>query len=157
MSVGTFSVLQVVFLLQRHTGYFLIQVHFNYNYNYNYNVKYIEHRHLFLPGACPILTKSIGECSFLRKFNFFLKKVYVPCTLIVILSWVGFWLNRWKIISHHFFEIFNIFWVQATIWCLNSGRQRVIESLWVWPQFWPCLPFLLIADQIFLRHVSLFC
>jgi len=35
----------VVFLLQRHTGYFLIQV-------------------------------------------------YVPCTLIVILSWVGFWLNR---------------------------------------------------------------
>ncbi|XP_023322271.1 gamma-aminobutyric acid receptor alpha-like [Eurytemora carolleeae] len=42
---GTYSVLQVVFLLQRHTGYFLIQV-------------------------------------------------YVPCTLIVILSWVGFWLNR---------------------------------------------------------------
>jgi hypothetical protein len=25
-SVGTYSVLQVVFLLQRHTGYFLIQV-----------------------------------------------------------------------------------------------------------------------------------
>jgi len=44
-STGTFSVLQVVFLLQRHTGYFLIQV-------------------------------------------------YVPCTLIVVLSWVGFWLNR---------------------------------------------------------------
>ncbi|XP_023328188.1 gamma-aminobutyric acid receptor alpha-like [Eurytemora carolleeae] len=44
-SIGTYSVLQVVFLLQRHTGYFLIQV-------------------------------------------------YVPCTLIVILSWVGFWLNR---------------------------------------------------------------
>jgi gamma-aminobutyric acid receptor subunit alpha len=21
-------------------------------------------------------------------------KVYVPCTLIVVLSWVGFWLNR---------------------------------------------------------------
>merc|ERR1719201_1180000 len=42
---ATFSVLRVVFLLQRHTGYFIIQV-------------------------------------------------YVPCTLIVILSWVGFWLNR---------------------------------------------------------------
>ena len=37
--------LQVVFLLQRHTGYFLIQV-------------------------------------------------YLPCALIVVLSWVGFWLNR---------------------------------------------------------------
>ena len=42
---GKFSVLQVVFILQRHTGYFLIQV-------------------------------------------------YLPCMLIVVLSWVGFWLNR---------------------------------------------------------------
>ncbi|XP_040574267.1 gamma-aminobutyric acid receptor subunit alpha-1 isoform X2 [Lepeophtheirus salmonis] len=42
---GGFSVLQVVIALQRHTGYFLIQI-------------------------------------------------YLPCTLIVVLSWVGFWLNR---------------------------------------------------------------
>ena len=44
-SVGTYSVLQVVIALQRHTGYFLIQI-------------------------------------------------YLPCTLLVVLSWVGFWLNR---------------------------------------------------------------
>ncbi len=44
-AVGTYSVLQVVIALQRHTGYFLIQI-------------------------------------------------YLPCTLLVILSWVGFWLNR---------------------------------------------------------------
>ena len=43
--VGTYSVLQVVIALQRHTGYFLIQI-------------------------------------------------YLPCTLLVVLSWVGFWLNR---------------------------------------------------------------
>ena len=43
--VGTYSVLQVVISLQRHTGYFLIQI-------------------------------------------------YLPCTLLVVLSWVGFWLNR---------------------------------------------------------------
>lgn len=42
---GHFSVLQVVISLQRHTGYFLIQI-------------------------------------------------YLPCTLLVVLSWVGFWLNR---------------------------------------------------------------
>nr|CAD7453574.1 unnamed protein product [Timema tahoe] len=42
---GEFSVLQVNFNLQRHTGYFLIQV-------------------------------------------------YVPCTLIVVLSWVSFWIHR---------------------------------------------------------------
>jgi hypothetical protein len=44
-SGGHYSVLQVVISLQRHTGYFLIQI-------------------------------------------------YLPCTLLVILSWVGFWLNR---------------------------------------------------------------
>lgn len=43
--VGEFSVLQVNFNLQRHTGYFLIQV-------------------------------------------------YVPCILIVVLSWVSFWIHR---------------------------------------------------------------
>ena len=45
VSEGEFSVLQVVIALQRHTGYFLIQI-------------------------------------------------YLPCTLLVVLSWVGFWLNR---------------------------------------------------------------
>ena len=60
-SVGTFSVLQVVFLLQRHTGYFLIQV---------------------------ILTIFIFSDVFLSC------QVYLPCALIVVLSWVGFWLNR---------------------------------------------------------------
>ncbi|XP_059080486.1 uncharacterized protein LOC131878512 [Tigriopus californicus] len=44
-SSGRYSVLQVVIALQRHTGYFLIQI-------------------------------------------------YLPCTLLVIMSWVGFWLNR---------------------------------------------------------------
>lgn len=43
--IGEFSVLQVSFNLQRHTGYFLIQV-------------------------------------------------YVPCILIVVLSWVSFWIHR---------------------------------------------------------------
>ena len=61
--MGRFSVLQVVFLLQRHTGYFLIQVKW--------------------------WTLSI----FSVKNNQSLQ-VYVPCTLIVVLSWVGFWLNR---------------------------------------------------------------
>ena len=60
-SSGSFSVLQVVFVLQRHTGYFLIQVTFVVFYLYKY----------LFPG-----------------------QVYLPCTLIVVLSWVGFWLNR---------------------------------------------------------------
>ena len=61
LAVGSFSVLQVVFLLQRHTGYFLIQVFI-----------------MFPPSPPPLL----------------LVQVYLPCALIVVLSWVGFWLNR---------------------------------------------------------------
>ena len=59
-SVGKFSVLQVVFLLQRHTGYFLIQVRRGWTSSHN--------------------NSSV--------------QVYLPCALIVVLSWVGFWLNR---------------------------------------------------------------
>lgn len=29
-----------------------------------------------------------------RSTGFFLINVYVPCSLLVILSWVGFWINR---------------------------------------------------------------
>ena len=55
-----YSVLQCVFLLQRHTGYFLIQV-----------------------------SRAGGERRIIVR-----SQVYLPCALIVILSWVGFWLNR---------------------------------------------------------------
>ena len=54
--------LQVIFLLQRHTGYFLIQVN---------------------------TTLEPEDIVVLLTWQ-----VYVPCTLIVVLSWVGFWLNR---------------------------------------------------------------
>ena len=63
-SVGAFSVLQVVFLLQRHTGYFLIQV--EQGTTHTININNLHH---------------YGQ-------------VYLPCALIVVLSWVGFWLNR---------------------------------------------------------------
>ncbi len=32
--------------------------------------------------------------SFQRHTGYFLIQIYLPCTLLVVLSWVGFWLNR---------------------------------------------------------------
>ncbi len=32
--------------------------------------------------------------SLQRHTGYFLIQIYLPCTLLVILSWVGFWLNR---------------------------------------------------------------
>ena len=39
---------------------------------------------------------SVLQVSFnlRRKQGYFLIQVYVPCILIVVLSWVSFWLNR---------------------------------------------------------------
>lgn len=65
MFTGEFSVLQVSFNLQRHTGYFLIQV-------------------------------------------------YVPCILIVVLSWVSFWIHREVTCKHITYILFR----RHTIhWC----------------------------------------
>ena len=68
---GAYSVLQVVFILQRNTGYFLIQVKISW-YSFS-NVKLV---------FCVWWGKG--------KWNGNLFKVYVPCTLIVVLSWVSF-------------------------------------------------------------------
>ena len=68
---GAYSVLQVVFILQRNTGYFLIQVKIScYSFS---NVKLVCY-----------VWRGKG------KWNGNLFKVYVPCTLIVVLSWVSF-------------------------------------------------------------------
>lgn len=66
---GSFSVLEVSFNLQRHTGYFLIQVRMG-------GMGSLPFYSLYNP--CP-----------LNPFQ-----VYVPCILIVVLSWVSFWIHR---------------------------------------------------------------
>ena len=68
---GAYSVLQVVFILQRNTGYFLIQVKISW-FSFS-NVKLVFY-----------VWWGKG------KWNGNLFKVYVPCTLIVVLSWVSF-------------------------------------------------------------------
>lgn len=34
------------------------------------------------------------DFQFQRRMGYFLFQIYLPCVLIVILSWVSFWLNR---------------------------------------------------------------
>ncbi|XP_024945827.1 gamma-aminobutyric acid receptor alpha-like isoform X2 [Cephus cinctus] len=68
---GEFSVLQVSFNLQRHTGYFLIQVKQYY--------KTIQTLIVYIDSG---------------KNLYLYVQVYVPCVLIVVLSWVSFWIHR---------------------------------------------------------------
>ncbi|ELU08088.1 hypothetical protein CAPTEDRAFT_148064 [Capitella teleta] len=53
------------------------------------------------PAETVVVSNNSGEFSTLkvhfvlqRHMGYFLIQVYVPCTLIVILSWVSFWINR---------------------------------------------------------------
>ena len=62
-------------------------------------------------------------------------KVYLPCALIVVLSWVGFWLNR-----------------EAT-----SDRVTLGNSLHSWLHIYPHSPalcfFTLSADHVIYSHL----
>ena len=44
-------------------------------------------------GILPYSGEMMSSINILSK-NYQSLQVYVPCTLIVVLSWVGFWLNR---------------------------------------------------------------
>ena len=35
------------------------------------------------------------EIQFVRSMGYYLIQIYIPSSLIVIISWVSFWLNRW--------------------------------------------------------------
>jgi hypothetical protein len=34
------------------------------------------------------------DLTFKREFSYYLLTIYVPCCMLVIVSWVSFWLNR---------------------------------------------------------------
>ncbi|ELT95877.1 hypothetical protein CAPTEDRAFT_48879, partial [Capitella teleta] len=42
-------------------------------------------------GACTVL---VANFVLRRHMGYFLINLYVPCSLLVIISWVGFWINR---------------------------------------------------------------
>ncbi len=47
-----------------------------------------------LPCIAGIHSYLIAEFLLQRHMGHFMINVYVPCTMLVILSWVGFWINR---------------------------------------------------------------
>ena len=57
-------------------------------------------------------------------------QVYVPCTLIVILSWVGFWLNRCKsrilVIIRSITNVHFIVYVTAL---LSTAREATSDRI----------------------------
>ena len=117
---GSYSVLQVIFVLQRNTGYFLIQVnipcfpsHLIQYHTMQYDTMTCHAMpchamlcHAILCNAipCRVISFHLNQshifkyhCNALSQLSKPFPshpQVYVPCTLIVVLSWVGFWLNR---------------------------------------------------------------
>ena len=74
---GSFSTLVVSFHLQRHMGDFVIQVSKTYS-------------KVSSPYIVKILRNSVVDTSSIKIWW----QVYGPCILLVVISWVSFWLNR---------------------------------------------------------------
>jgi hypothetical protein len=36
----------------------------------------------------------VGEFVLIRRQGYYMLQIYVPCTMIVVLSWVSFWINK---------------------------------------------------------------
>lgn len=58
-------------------------------------------KHLFLRGTHDVLRSHTGnysrlvcEIQFARSMGYYLIQIYIPASLIVIISWVSFWLHR---------------------------------------------------------------
>ena len=46
---------------------------------------------IFLIEKCSVL---IGIFVFSRQIRYFILEIYVPCILVVLVSWIGFYLDR---------------------------------------------------------------
>ena len=61
-------------------------------YFFNYQIEKINlFSILFITGLRDIL---FVEFELQREIGFYLLQIYLPCYLIVIISWVSFWINR---------------------------------------------------------------
>ena len=61
-------------------------------YKFEKDVHYIEERyHLIFSGN---YSRLACEIQFVRSMGYYLIQIYIPSGLIVIISWVSFWLNR---------------------------------------------------------------
>ena len=95
-----------------------------------------------LSGAFPCL-----EIRFVlrRDIGFFLIQVYIPTILIVILSWVSFWINVDAIPARVSLGLLTVLTMTTQSTAANSGMPRVsyIKAIDVWMSM--CLVFVFIA------------
>ena len=64
-------------------------------------------------------------CFLEKNANFV--QVYVPCTLIVILSWVGFWLNRYYFLTFEGFPAALFMWTRSLESGNNAKDAKVVD------------------------------
>ncbi|XP_035708501.1 gamma-aminobutyric acid receptor alpha-like isoform X2 [Folsomia candida] len=96
MKLGDHSILEATFYMRRHTGFYLIQIYFPCIL-----LVFVSWVGFWINREATADRVTLGEYSTLdinfylqRHMGNFLIQVYGPCTLLVILSWVSFWLNR---------------------------------------------------------------
>jgi hypothetical protein len=83
------------------------------------------------PGLYSVLQVSF---NLRRKQGYFLIQVYVPCILIVVLSWVSFWLNREATSDRINLGKFQIYYLKNQTWIDSHVKwHRVLSFFPVYP------------------------
>lgn len=73
-------------------------------------------------NRCPTgnYSRLVCEIEFVRSMGYYLIQIYIPASLIVIISWVSFWLHR--VCSHH---SFHHTLAHHSLWPQNATPARV--------------------------------
>uniref|UniRef100_A0A1I8H5L1 Neur_chan_LBD domain-containing protein n=1 Tax=Macrostomum lignano TaxID=282301 RepID=A0A1I8H5L1_9PLAT len=80
-----------------------------------------------------------------RKFNYYLIQVYIPSTLVVVLSWVSFWIDHHATPARITLSLLTVLTITTQSSSVTSGMPRVsyIKSIDVW--LTGCLTFVFMA------------
>ena len=68
------------------------------------------------------------EIQFVRSMGYYLIQIYIPSSLIVVISWVSFWLNRGATPARVGLGVTTVLTMTTLISSTNSGKQLVFHS-----------------------------
>ncbi|CAG0885570.1 unnamed protein product [Darwinula stevensoni] len=116
----------------------------------------------FNTGYCNSKTNT-GEYSclrtdlvFEREFNYYLIHVYIPSCMMVIVSWLPFWLDRRTVVGRVGLEVIVLFTMAMQVTFINASFPSVsyTRAVDVWTGM--CLTFVFFAllESVLVSHAS---
>jgi len=75
---------------------------------------------------------------FVRRLGYYVIQIYIPSSLIVVLSWISFWLDRNAVPARVALGITTVLTLTTLISNTNASLPKVIHSI-------PCTPYVCLV------------